>query len=180
MTATGRDGAPRWRWGGDNVDSLEAAGGAVLVRDADRLLVLDAATGRLRGQLASDDGAPVPAAALEAAGTTYAVTYERGRIVARLAEAGLLPRCGRSPSTAWCARSRRRRTACSWSSRTATPTGSRSAPRRSAALPGIGLAWRAPATWITGETAGGLILGPPPEPSPPLRTIPARSRPPAP
>src|SRR5690606_16976177 len=90
VTATSRDGASRWQWDGDNVDALQAAGASVLVHDADRVLVLDAATGRLRGRLASDDGAPMRVAVVAIGEATYAVTYERGRLVARLPAAGML------------------------------------------------------------------------------------------
>lgn len=168
VTATSRDGAARWQWEGDNVDAIAAAGAVVLVHDADRLIVLDAATGRLRGRIASDDGAPLRAAALEIGGTTYAVTYERGRLVARLPAAGLL---------------------AVWSLEVAgvvraiAPAGSavlveledgdayridvRTA--EATALPGIGLAWRAAGELVTGSTAGGPIPGPPLPPPPPAR-----------
>jgi hypothetical protein len=156
VTATSRDGASRWRWDGDNVDGLSAAGAAVLVHDADRLIVLDAATGRLRGRLASDDGAPMRAAALALGETTYAVTYERGRLVARLPAAGLLP--------VWSL-------AVDGVVRSIAPSGDgvlveledgdayRIELRTAAvtALPGIGLAWRALGDVVTGHITGPTI-----------------------
>ena len=46
------------------MDAVEAAGDTVLVHDADRLFVLDAANGRARGTIVSDDGAAVRAVAI--------------------------------------------------------------------------------------------------------------------
>jgi hypothetical protein len=163
VTATSRDGASRWQWDGDNVDDLQAAGAAVLVHDADRLLVLDAATGRLRGRLASDDGAPVRAAALAIGEATYTVTYERGRLVARLPAAGLLPVWSLAvdgvvrsiaPSMDGVLVELEDGDAYRIELRTAAVT----------ALPGLGLAWRAPGDLVTGDTAGGPIPGPVPTP----------------
>jgi len=165
-TATSRDGAARWRWEGDGVDGLSAAGSAVLVHDADRLIVLDAATGRLRGRLASDDGAPVRAAAVALGETTYLVAYERGRIVARLPAAGLLPVWSLAvdgvvraiaPSMDGVLVELEDGDAYRIELRTAGVT----------ALPGLGLAWRAPGDLVTGHTAGGPI-----PPRPPAGPIP--------
>ncbi len=173
VTATSRDGASRWRWEGDNVDGLAAAGGVVLVHDADRLIVLDAATGRMRGRLASDDGAPMPAAALAVGETTYTATYERGRLVARLPEAGLLP--------VWSL-------AVDGVVRSIAPSMDgvlveledgdayriALATAKVTALPGLGLAWAAPGDLVTGHTAGGPVPAPPrAPPPPPRRPIPA-------
>jgi len=165
VTATGRDGAARWRWDGDNADGLSAAGAAILVHDADRLIVLDAATGQLRGRLASDDGAPVRAAALALGETTYAVTYERGRLVARLPEAGMLPVWSLAvdgvvrsiaPSMDGVLVELEDGDAYRIELGTAAVT----------ALPGIGLAWRAHGDLVAGHTAGGPI--PPPPILPPI------------
>jgi hypothetical protein len=166
VTATSKDGASRWQWEGDNVDGLVAAGAAVLVHDADRLIVLDAATGRPRGRLVSDDGAPVRAAALVAGETTYAVTYERGRLVARLPAAGLLPVWSLAvdgvvraiaPSMDGVLVELDDGDAYRIDVRTAAVT----------ALPGLGLAWSAPGDLVTGHTAGGPIPAPPPPAGPP-------------
>ncbi|HSK04279.1 MAG TPA: hypothetical protein VK932_23660, partial [Kofleriaceae bacterium] len=151
VTATSKDGASRWQWEGDNVDGLGAAGAAVLVHDAERLIVLDAATGRPRGRLASDDGAPMRAAALAVGETTYAVTYERGRLVARLAVAGLLPVWSLAvdgvvraiaPSMDGVLVELEDGDAYRIDVRTAAVT----------ALPGLGLAWSAPGDLVTGHT----------------------------
>ena len=83
------------------------------------LAVLDATTGRLRGWLASDDGGRVRAAAIALDELTLVIAAERGRS-SRGCPARACSRCGRSPSMAWCRRSRRRRRACWSSSRTAT------------------------------------------------------------
>ncbi len=182
VTATSRDGAARWQWEGDNVDGLAAAGASVLVHDADRLIVLDAATGRLRGRLASDDGAPLRVAVLAIDEATYAVTYERGRLVARLPAAGLLPVWSLAvdgvvraiaPSEDGVLVELEDGDAYRIDARTAAVT----------ALPGIGLAWAAPGDLVTGHAAGGPIPGPAPAPAPaPRRPIPTSGparRPPA-
>jgi len=161
VTATGRDGAAGWQWEGDNVDGLVAAGAAVLVHDAGRLIVLDARTGLLRGRLASDDGAPLRVAAVAIGEATYAVTYERGRLVARLLAAGLLPVWSLAvdgvvraiaPSVDGVLVELEDGDAYRIDVRTAAVT----------AMPGIGLAWAAPGDLVTGHAAGGPIPGPPP------------------
>jgi hypothetical protein len=155
-TATSTGGVRRWQWDGDNVDGISAAGSIVLVHDADRLIVLDAATGRLRGRLASDDGAPMRAAVLAIGETTYTVTYERGRLVARLPAAGLLPVWSLAvdgvvrsiaPSMDGVLVELEDGDAYRIDLRTAAAT----------ALPGLGLAWRAPGDLVTGHTAGEPI-----------------------
>lgn len=180
VTATSRDGASRWQWDGDNVDALQAAGASVLVHDADRVLVLDAATGRLRGRLASDDGAPMRVAVVAIGEATYAVTYERGRLVARLPAAGMLAVWSLAvggvvraiaPSMDGVLVELEDGDAYRVELRTAAVT----------ALPGLGLAWAAPGDLVTGHTAGGPIPGPPPAPPPPPRLRPrpgSRRRPP--
>ncbi len=91
VRATAGDGTPRWSWQSDNVDAIDADAGLVLVRDADRLAVLDASDGRALATLSSDDGAAMRATALEIDGMPLLVTYERGQIVARLPRVQMLP-----------------------------------------------------------------------------------------
>src|SRR6185295_1309090 len=124
------------------------------LHDAGRLHVLDAATGHLRGRIASDDGTPVRAALVQLDDATCLVTFERGRLVVRLPSSGLLP---------------------AWSlavdgvvrSVAASADGVlveledgdayRIDLRTAAASPiaGLGLAWRAAGDLVTGDTAGG-------------------------
>ncbi|MGE5181418.1 MAG: hypothetical protein ACM31C_05130 [Acidobacteriota bacterium] len=158
VTATGKDGTPRWTWTTDDLDAIVAAGDVVVALDADHAFVLGAGQGRVLGSLASDDGDAVRAAVIDVAGTTLVVTYERGRVVARL------PRVRMAPA---------------WSIgvdgvvRALAPAGDgvlveledgdafRVDARTGAttALPGIDLAWRAFGDLITGEAPG--------EPTPP-------------
>jgi hypothetical protein len=178
VRATSRDGASRWQWEGDNVDRLQAAGASVLVHDADRLIVLDAATGRVRGRLVSDDGGEMRAALVEliapptdllARHETWLVTAEQGRLVARLPSAGMV--------AVWSLRVDGviRAVAASAAGvlveledgdafRVELRTG------HVTSLPGLGLTWRATAGLVTGETTGGPIpappLAPPPRPRP--------------
>jgi hypothetical protein len=91
VRATGHDGKPRWEWTGDNVDTVTAAADLVLVHDADRLVVLDANDGHVLATLASDDGAAVRAVGVDVGATPLLVAYERGRVVARLPRAQMLP-----------------------------------------------------------------------------------------
>src|SRR5207237_4551724 len=91
VRATSRDGAARWEWQGDNLDAVQAGGDYVLVHDADRAYVLDARTGRVRAWIASDDGAIVRATFVANGDHTLLVTYERGRLIARMPELGMLP-----------------------------------------------------------------------------------------
>ena len=62
VRATSRDGAARWDWVTAGLDAVAAGGEIVVVHDAGRLTVLDARDGRVRGHVASDDGAAVRAA----------------------------------------------------------------------------------------------------------------------
>ncbi|HUS28537.1 MAG TPA: PQQ-binding-like beta-propeller repeat protein [Kofleriaceae bacterium] len=62
VRATTRDGKSAWTWHSDNVDGLDAIRALVLVRDAARVHVLDAAGGHLLGDFESDDGNAMPAA----------------------------------------------------------------------------------------------------------------------
>jgi hypothetical protein len=85
------DGTPAWIWPAAHVDALAAGGDVVLAFAGDRATVLDAHDGHVIEQLASDDGGAMRAVALELAGTTLVVTYERGRVVARVPAAQMLP-----------------------------------------------------------------------------------------
>jgi hypothetical protein len=154
VTATSRAGASRWQWEGDNADAMNAAGGVVLVHDADRVIVLDAATGHLRGRLQSDDGAPMRAVAVVVGEATYVTAYERGRLVARLPAAGMLPVWSLavdgvvralSPSEAGVLVELEDGDAYRVDLRTAAV----------APIPGLGLAWRAPGDLVTGTAGGG-------------------------
>lgn len=168
VRATGRDGAPRWEWTADNVDDVTAAGGVVVVHDADRATVLDARDGRVCGHLASDDGGPVRVAAVAVGSTTLVIGAERGRVVARLG-VGFWP--------VWSI-------AVAGVVRAIAPSGDgvlvaledgdayRIDARTAAviALPGLGVAWRAAGDVVTGATRGGPIPGPAPPPPPPTLT----------
>ncbi|HUJ60272.1 MAG TPA: hypothetical protein VLX92_17315 [Kofleriaceae bacterium] len=148
VRATARDGAPRWDAELGEVDAVDAGGEVVLARAADRLDVLDARDGTRLATLASDDGAAVRAAAQG----DLVIAYERGALVARLPRAGMLP---------------------AWSiavdgvvtSIAAAGDGVLVAlddgdafhvdPHGAiAALPGLGLGWRASGELILGDTAG--------------------------
>jgi hypothetical protein len=167
VRATTREGAAAWEWTTDQLDGIAGGGSAVLVFDADRLTVLDAATGKPRGRLKSDDGARMRAAAIAATvptappdgrDATWLVTYERGRLVARLPDVSML---------------------AVWSLdvhgvvRALAPSGDavlvalddgdayrvELATRAVTPMPGLGLHWRATGELVTGETAGGPIPG---------------------
>jgi len=175
VRATSRDGAARWQWETDNADVVQAAGEAVLVYDADRLTILDAATGRVRGRFTSDDGAAVRASVLATAGAepmTWLVIFEHGRLVARLPGAGMLAVWslrvdgvvrGISPSADGVLVELEDGDAYRVDVRTAEVT----------AMPGLGLAWAASGELVTGQITGGPIPGlPRPAPVrafPPLR-----------
>ncbi|MEJ7604095.1 MAG: hypothetical protein WKG01_39885, partial [Kofleriaceae bacterium] len=90
ITASSPDGAARWEWETDQLDAVTAAGDVVLGFAADRVFVLDASTGKLRGTLASGDGAAMRAAAVTLGAVTVLVTYERGRLVVRSPHTSLL------------------------------------------------------------------------------------------
>ena len=172
VRATSRDGAARWEHRADNVDGVIAGGDVVVVADADRATVLDARDGRVRGRLASDDGGAARVAVVALGDATLVVVAERGRIVARLGNGGLLP--------VWSI-------AVAGVVRALAPSGegvlvaledgdgyridARSA--QVIALPGLGLAWHAPGPdVVTGQTAGGPIPGPAPPPArPPLAQL---------
>ena len=90
VRASTRAGAAHWDIELERVDGIAGAGDTILVDDAARLVVLDAATGRVRGRLESDDGARMRAAIVPSGETTWLVTFEAGRIVARVPAAGML------------------------------------------------------------------------------------------
>lgn len=172
IRATRRDGSKSWETSLGQIDAIEAAGSAVLAYHADRLTVLDAATGAILGRIASPDGGRVrsvaittPIAALPTATQTWLVTYERGRLIARIPSASLI---------------------AVWSLAVDGVVASLAASGDGilvglddgdayrvdlvtaaiTPLPGLGLVWRATGELVTGETVGGVIpgipVGPPP------------------
>jgi hypothetical protein len=166
VRATSRDGVARWDWLTGNVDGVIAGGDVVVVHDADRITVLDARDGRVRGHVASDDGGVVRVAIVTLDEATLVITAERGRVVARLGSGGLLP--------VWSI-------AVAGMVRALAPAGDgvlvvledgdafRIDARTAAvvALPGLGLAWHAAGDLVTGHTLGGPIPGPAPPVPPP-------------
>lgn len=76
---------------GVNVDAVAAAGDVVIVDDGERAHVLAERDGRELGTIASDDGGAARAIAVVVADTTLVITAERGRVIARLPGAGMLP-----------------------------------------------------------------------------------------
>lgn len=169
VRATSRDGVARWDWVTDQVDRVVAGGDVVVVHDAGRITVLDARDGRVRGHVASDNGAEVRVAVVALADETLVITAERGRVVARLGIGGLLP---------------------VWSItvagvvRALAPSGDgvlvmledgdayRIDARSAAvvALPGLGLAWHSAGDLVTGHTPGGPLPAPAPPVPPPTLT----------
>ncbi|MBA3454081.1 MAG: hypothetical protein H0T42_13385 [Deltaproteobacteria bacterium] len=177
VRATSREGEARWEWEGDSIDKIQAAGDIVLVHAADRLLVLDAATGRVRARLASDDGALVRAAPVELVdGSTIVISYERGRLVARVPHLAMVPAWSLAvdgvvvsiaPSKDGVLVALEDGDAIRVDARTGQAAG----------IAGLGLDWRAEGDLITGSTAGGVIPGVPrPPPPPPLRRRTAQGR----
>jgi hypothetical protein len=163
VRATSRDGVPRWDFSTDNVDAVIAGGDAVVVHNAGRITVLDARDGRVRGHVASDDGAPVRAAIVTLGDATLVITAERGRVVARLAIGGLLPVWSvevagvvraLAPSGAGVLVALEDGDAFRIDADTAAATG----------LPGLGLTWHADGDLVAGHTLGGPI----PAPAPPI------------
>jgi PQQ-like domain len=165
IRATSRDGVARWDWVTDHLDALSAAGDIVVAHDADRITVLDARDGRVRGHLASGDGGAMRVAIVPIDDATLVITAERGRIVARLPLAGLVPVW--SITVAGTVRALARSgdgvlvalddgDAYRIDARTAEVT----------ALPGLGLGWHAAGDLVTGHTVGGPIPGLPPPPPP--------------
>lgn len=174
--ATTLDGQPQWTWNTETLDGIDAAGDILIVRDADRMHVLDARDGHVLANFASDDGGAMPAAAIDIDGMTMVVTAERGRVMARLARARMMP--------AWTL-------AVAGVVRSIQPAGDgvlvdledgdayriEGKTGVATAMPGLGLTWRTTAELITGEAPGGPIApanwGPPPAPK-----LPARKEPP--
>ncbi len=167
VRATSRDGVAKWEWEGDSIDALQAAGDAVLVHATDHVYVLDAASGKVRASLASDDGASMRAAAIAVGERTLIIAYERGRLVARMTELGLLPLWSLevdgvvraiSPSHDGVLVELEDGDALRIDALTGEAT----------AMPGLNLTWRASGELVTGATAGGPIPVPPRPPSPAL------------
>ncbi len=179
--AIAHDGAALWQWRGDNVDAVQAAAGIVLVHDADRLHVLDGATGARLATYASDDGAAMRAAVLDIGGMAMVVMYQQGLVLARLPRVRMVP--------AWTLRAAgvvaalvpagdgvlvelEDGDAYRVDARTGTAV----------AIPGLGLAWAATGDLVTGQAPGGPV---PPvavpvveTPKRPARPVRRRGRPP--
>jgi outer membrane protein assembly factor BamB len=179
VIATTRDGAPLWQWRGDNVDTVTAAGDVVLVHDADRMHVLDARDGAVLAVFESDDGAALPAAALDIAGMTMVVTAQRGRVLARLPRVHMVP--------AWTL-------AVRGVVHALVPAGDGvlvvledgdayrvdGRTGKVVAMPGLDLIWSASGDVVTGQAPGGSIapasFGPAPAPIERRRPAPVRRR----
>ncbi|MEO8704121.1 MAG: hypothetical protein ABI867_28980 [Kofleriaceae bacterium] len=158
VRATTRSGAASWEWETDSLDGLGGAGGVVLAYAGDRVTVLETGRGHVLGRFASDDGATMRATALVIGGLTWLVTFEGGRIVVRLPNAGMLP--------VWSLR-------VDGVVRALSPSGEgvlvaledgdayriELATAAITPMPGLGLAWAATAELVTGHTAGGPIPG---------------------
>jgi len=182
VRATTRDGAARWERTFDTIDAIEGAGDAVLVFAGDRLTILGAGTGNILGRIASPDGGRVRAALLRVPiptlpgeDTTWLVTFERDRVVARLPAISMI---------------------ALWSLRVDGVVASIAASGEGVLvglddgdayrvelataavtpLGGLGLTWRATGELVTGETLGGPIPG---IPGPPPIRIPVRPGQPA-
>lgn len=160
VRATTREGHGQWAWEGDSVDAVQAAGDAVLVHAADHVYVLDALTGKVRAWMASDDGALMRATVLAVGDRTLVIAAERGRLVARTYELGMLPLWSIaidgvvraiSPSQAGVLVELEDGDAY----RVDALTGD------AAAMPGLGLTWRASGELVTGSALGGPVPGPP-------------------
>src|SRR5262249_47195132 len=129
------------------------------------------------GTFASDDGAAMRAAVVEVAGTTWLVTYERGRVVARVPHAALVSVwslavdgvvAGLAPSRDGVVVALEDGDAYELDVRTASTT----------AIPGVGLAWRSSHELVTGATTGGPLFGPVPPAPPPRPYVPPPPGPP--
>ncbi len=164
IRATSRDGTARWDRQLDRIDAIDAAGSAVLAYHADRLTVLDAATGNILGRIASPDGARVRAVAITTpVGTeqqTWLVTYERGRLIARipgaalvavwsLAVDGVVASLAASGDGVVVSLDDGDAYRIDLATTAVTP------------MPGLGLVWRTAGELVTGETVGGVIPGVP-------------------
>lgn len=171
VRATSRAGATRWEYESDTLDRIVAAGDTVLVFDADRAVVLDAATGRVRGHLTSDDGAPMRATPVVLDdGTTLVIVYQAGRLVARWPQLDLIPVWSLAVDGVV-----RELSSSADGALVAFEDGDayRIAGRTGehVGVAGLGLGWRAHGDLVTGEVAGGWMPGEyPPKPvSPPVR-----------
>lgn len=169
VRATTREGHAQWDWEGDSVEAVQAAGDAVLVHAADHVYVLDAISGKVRAWLASDDGAIMRATVLAVGDRTLVIAAERGRLVARTYELGMLP--------LWSL-------AIDGTVRAISPSQDGvlveledgdayrvdALSGEATAMPGLGLTWRASGELVTGSALGGPIPGPPRvAPVPPVR-----------
>lgn len=163
VRATSRDGVARWEFFTDNLDTVIAGGDVVVAGSAGQITVLDARDGRMRGHVASDDGAAVRVAVVVADDATFVIAAERGRVVARLGIGGLLPVWSiavagvvraLAPSGGGVLVALEDGDAFRIDVRTAAVTG----------LPGLGLAWHAAGDIVTAHTLGGPI----PAPAPPI------------
>ena len=171
VRALDKDGVPRWDWRGV-ARALVAAGDVVLAIDGARATALDARDGHVLGALVSDDGADVHAALLAIDGETWLVAAERGRVVARLPTAAMLPVWSRVVDGSVRAISASGDGALvelddGDAYRVDAHTG------EVVALPALGQRWAAYADTLVGQTAGGPI---PPGDSrwlpPPPRAVP--------
>ncbi len=158
VRATSREGHALWEWEGDSVDAVQAAGDAVLVHAADHVYVLDATTGKVRAWLASDDGAIMRTTAVIVGERTLIIGAERGRLVARSYELGMLPVWSLgidgvvraiSPSQDGVLVELEDGDAFRITALTGEAT----------AMPGLGLTWRASGELVTGSALGGPIPG---------------------
>jgi hypothetical protein len=171
VRATSRDGTPRWEWTAENVDGVTAAGDVVAVHGAGRLTLLDARDGRVRGHVASDDGAAVRVALLAQGAATFVITAERGRVVARAGGGGFLPVW--SVAVAGAVRALAASGAGVLVSLEDGDAYRIDLAGAITALPGLGLRWHAAGELVTGQTAGGPIPGVA-APLPPPRLTPAQ------
>ena len=160
VRATTRAGHAAWSWDADTVDALQAAGDVVVVSIAERATILDAATGRELGHLASDDGGALPVTAVVADGTTLVIAAERGRVVARLPRVSFVPAWSVAvdgvvraihPAPGGVLVELEDGDAVHLDALTGAPF----------TVPGLGLAWLPFADLLAGTTAGGPIPGPP-------------------
>ncbi|HEY3804979.1 MAG TPA: hypothetical protein VGL61_20345 [Kofleriaceae bacterium] len=169
VAATTRDGAHAWRSSAP-ADSLDAVADVVVAHTGDRVRVLDASDGHLLGTVAT-----AHAAALDIAGMALVITAEDDRVVARLPRAYMLP--------AWSIEARGvvRAIAASGDGAIVELEGGdayRIDARTAAiaALPDVGLAWRALGDLVAGSTAGGPVP-PNPMPVPPRPLVPEKYKP---
>jgi hypothetical protein len=178
VRATSHDGVARWDWTTDNLDTVLAGGDVVIAGNADRITVLDARDGWVRGHIASDDGAAVRVAIVPVGDATFVITAERGRVVARLGSGGFLPMWSievagvvraLAPSRDGVLVELEDGDAFRIDAHTAAVIG----------MPGLGLSWHAAGDVVTGHTLGGPIPSPAP-PLPPPLPPPQLRRPPPP